>query len=43
MGLLVAAGVFVRSRRRHLSAPLAHQAVSGEWLAQARGRDEQEW
>jgi hypothetical protein len=39
---VVLAGVFIRARRR-ASDPtaLTSEPVSGEWLAQARGREEQ--
>ena len=43
-GMLVAAGVFVRVRHKHRrSISISSEAVSGEWLAQARGRDEHQW
>lgn len=43
-GMLVAAGVFVRVRQRHRrSVGISQEAVSGEWLAQARGREEHQW
>jgi hypothetical protein len=38
------AALFVRfGRRPQSSVTLTTDAVSGEWLAQARGREEQEW
>jgi hypothetical protein len=43
-GMLVAAGVFLRMRQRHRrSTAISQDAVSGEWLAQARGREEHQW
>lgn len=39
----VGASLALRSRRRHSAAPLTLEHVSGDWLAQARGREEQEW
>ena len=42
--LAVGAGVLVRVRRRSRSHVMpTTDAVSGDWLAHARGRDEQEW
>jgi cytochrome c-type biogenesis protein CcmH/NrfF len=41
---LVGSGIFLRARRRGASPrPLSTDAVSGEWLAQARGREEHPW
>lgn len=38
------AGLVLRSRqRRHSAASLTVEHVSGDWLAHARGREEQEW
>ena len=41
--IAVATGIALRSRRRHSAATLTLDHVSGDWLAQARGREEQEW
>jgi cytochrome c-type biogenesis protein CcmH/NrfF len=42
--LVAGAGVFLRARkRRHDDVSLTSEPVSSEWLAQARGRDEQHW
>jgi cytochrome c-type biogenesis protein CcmH/NrfF len=42
--LAVGAGVLVRVRRRSRSHVMpTTDTVSGDWLAHARGRDEQEW
>jgi cytochrome c-type biogenesis protein CcmH/NrfF len=39
--LIVGAGAFYRARRRAgADTPLTSEPVSGEWLAQARGREE---
>ena len=43
LGVIVAAGVIVRGLRRHRSAEISQEAVSGEWLAHERGREEQQW
>jgi len=38
------AGAYYRARRRaDTPTPLSHEPVSGEWLAQARGREEHRW
>ena len=40
----VGAALLMRLRRRSQSSvTLTTDAVSGDWLAQARGREEQEW
>jgi hypothetical protein len=40
----VSAGVFLRTRRRRqVDIGLTTGPVSADWLAQARGREEQEW
>ena len=42
--LIAGAGVFLRSRRRRSEdVALTTEPVSGEWLAQARGRDDHRW
>ena len=44
IGLLVGVGAYVRARRRQQGAALlSEQAVSSDWLAHARGHEEQEW
>jgi cytochrome c-type biogenesis protein CcmH/NrfF len=45
VGLLaLSAGVFLRVRRRRdVQIALPLEPVSGDWLAHARGREEQEW
>jgi hypothetical protein len=44
VSLVVAAGAYVRARRRNNRAVLLpDQAVSSDWLAHARGHEEQEW
>jgi hypothetical protein len=41
---IVAVGAYVRGRRRRrVDAALTTGAVSADWLAQARGHEEQEW
>jgi cytochrome c-type biogenesis protein CcmH/NrfF len=42
--VVIGAGVFVRARRRsrsHVSFP--QEPVSGQWLAEARSREEHHW
>lgn len=39
----LATGLLLRSRHRRHSAALTVDHVSGDWLAHARGREEQEW
>jgi len=42
--LVAGAGVLIRARkRRHDDIAVTTEPVSSEWLAQARGRDEQHW
>jgi hypothetical protein len=42
--LAVSAGVVFRYRRRRDAPPsLTTDPVSSDWLARARGRDEQQW
>jgi hypothetical protein len=43
--LVVGTGVIVRAARRRGSAekPLTTEPVSGQWLAEIRGRDDQYW
>lgn len=44
IGVLIGAGAYIRARRRnHGAALLPEQAVSSDWLAHARGHEEQEW
>jgi len=41
---IVGAGLALRARRRRqLPAALSIDHVSGDWLAHARGHEEQEW
>jgi len=41
---VVGAGLAMRARRRrHSTAALSLDHVSGDWLAHARGHEEQEW
>ena len=41
---MVGAGLALRARqRRKLTATFSMDHVSGEWLAHARGHEEQEW
>jgi cytochrome c-type biogenesis protein CcmH/NrfF len=42
--LIIGAGAFVRARLRARSTtPLTTEPVSGQWLAEARSREEQTW
>lgn len=41
--LAVGASAFFRRRWRDRDVPLTTDPVSGEWLAQARGRDDDRW
>jgi hypothetical protein len=42
--VVVGIGAYLRGRRRRGgSASLTTEAVSGQWLAQARGREEHPW
>ena len=42
--LAMAAGAFARARRRRTNhVPFPQDPVSGEWLAQARSREEHRW
>jgi cytochrome c-type biogenesis protein CcmH/NrfF len=42
--VVVGAGLALRARRRRQSpTAFSLEHVSGDWLAQARGREEQEW
>jgi cytochrome c-type biogenesis protein CcmH/NrfF len=41
--VVLSAGAFVRARRRSSRNHLTHEPVSGQWLAEARGREEQPW
>ncbi len=42
--LAIGAGALLRARRhRPAQISLPVEPVSGDWLAQARGREEQEW
>jgi hypothetical protein len=41
---VLGAGAYYRARRRGSNAtPLTSEPVSGQWLAEARGREEQHW
>ena len=41
---MVGAGAFFRARRRaNHPTPLTSEPVSGQWLAEARGREEHRW
>jgi hypothetical protein len=39
----VGAGLALRARLRRQPTAFSLEHVSGDWLAQARGREEQEW
>jgi hypothetical protein len=41
--LAAGAGFFIRIRRRRNDVMLTNDPVSSDWLARARGRDEQQW
>jgi cytochrome c-type biogenesis protein CcmH/NrfF len=41
--VVVGAGLALRARHRRPPRMFSLEHVSGDWLAQARGRDEQEW
>jgi cytochrome c-type biogenesis protein CcmH/NrfF len=42
--VLVGAGAFVRARRRSRNrVSFPQEPVSGQWLAEARSREEQHW
>jgi cytochrome c-type biogenesis protein CcmH/NrfF len=41
--LAIGAGAFLRHRRRNRDITLTSEPVSGEWLAQARSREEHRW
>lgn len=42
--LVLTAGAFVRAwRRRRYDVPFPQEPVSGQWLAEARGRGEHHW
>jgi cytochrome c-type biogenesis protein CcmH/NrfF len=42
--MVLSAGVFVRARRRaSLTRSLTSEPVSGQWLAEARSREEHPW
>ena len=42
--LALGAGAYYRARRRADNlTPLSSEPVSGEWLAQARGREDHRW
>ena len=42
--LALGAGAYFRARyRANHPRSLTHEPVSGEWLAEARGREEQHW
>ena len=41
--VVVGAGLALRARARRRPASFWLEHVSGEWLAHARGREEQEW
>jgi hypothetical protein len=41
--LAIGASAFLRHRRRHRDVALSTEPVSGEWLAQARSREEHPW
>jgi cytochrome c-type biogenesis protein CcmH/NrfF len=42
--LVVGAGALVRARRRHRNrASFPQDPVSGQWLAEARSREEHRW
>ena len=41
--VFVGAGLALRARQRRQPTMFSLEHVSGDWLAQARGREEQEW
>jgi hypothetical protein len=41
--LVIGAGALVRARLRAPSRSLSNEPVSGQWLAEARAREEQPW
>ena len=41
--VILGAGAFMRARRRATHRSLTHEPVSGQWLAEARGREDQNW
>ena len=41
--LLVGAGLVARFRRRESDRVLTSEPVSGQWLAEARSREDQTW
>jgi hypothetical protein len=42
--VVIGAGAFLRARRRSSrDRLLTHEPVSGEWLAEKRGREESHW
>jgi cytochrome c-type biogenesis protein CcmH/NrfF len=41
--VILGAGAFMRARRRDNTRGLTSEPVSGQWLAEARGREDQHW
>jgi len=41
--IALGAGVWVHRRRKRGAVSISQDVVSGQWLAEARGRDEHPW